>query len=158
MSLKSTDAGSFLDCEMCENLELDGSRKGYMIHDALKKIRNFEHTSGHTYGDDIAKPKRVPDPYNIASSNESYTKQAMSKPKGHMNFSKFRDQITTRIDRSDPNWGMSLNYEDLHINPEFYNKKSSSFLKMSARKPNEVKSRYPIRQNMSLMIPHNTIE
>ena len=46
----------------------------------------------------------------------------MSTPKGHIKFDTFRDQITTRFDRVDPNWGMTINYEDLYTNPEMSSK------------------------------------
>ena len=41
----------------------------------------------------------------------------MSSPRGHIKFDRYRKQIKTRIDRSDPHWGMTINYEDTHNNP-----------------------------------------
>ena len=77
----------------------------------------------------------------------------MSKPKGYMKFDKFREQITTRIDRLDPNWGMTLSYDKSDTyNPED-NHKLVHFSKTIDRQPNEVKNRYHIRQNMSLPTP-----
>ena len=61
----------------------------------------------------------------------------MSTPKGYVKFDNFRDQIATRYDRADPNGGMTLNYEDLYINPEERAKgKATEFTKMSERMPN----------------------
>lgn len=77
----------------------------------------------------------------------------MSNPKGHIKFDKYRSQIKTRIDRADPNWGMTINYEDTHANPEWEdcpNYRTVSFEKMADRKINEVHSKYPLRQAMEL--------
>ena len=40
----------------------------------------------------------------------------MSNAKGYAKFDLYRDSITTRLDRADPNWGMNLNYEDIYLN------------------------------------------
>lgn len=45
----------------------------------------------------------------------------MSKPKGHLKFDRYREKIATRFDRADPHWGMTINYEDTHENPEWEN-------------------------------------
>jgi len=41
----------------------------------------------------------------------------MSNPRGYSKFDLYRDQITTRFDRVDPNWGMEINYESIYTNP-----------------------------------------
>ena len=82
----------------------------------------------------------------------------MSKPKGDLRFDRYRSQIRTRLDREDPLWGMSINYEDSHENPEWENSnkyQTVSFEKMMNRKPNEVYSKYAIRQAMNLNVPEN---
>ena len=81
----------------------------------------------------------------------------MSNPKGYAKFDLFRDKIATRFDRLDPNWGMNLNYEDLYLNRKKDNK-GVEMKKLTERKPNEVYSKYPIRQNMSFEVPKNRVE
>ena len=81
----------------------------------------------------------------------------MSNPRGYAKFDLFRDKIATRFDRVDPPWGMNLNYEDLYLNRKRDNR-GVAMKKMTERKPNEVYSKYPIRQNMSLDIPNNKVE
>lgn len=75
----------------------------------------------------------------------------MSSPKGHIRFDHYRDQIATRSDRADPHWGMTLNYEDAQV-PE-WSSKTIDLSQVSGRKPNEVFSKYAIRQNMELRVP-----
>lgn len=79
----------------------------------------------------------------------------MQSPRGHVRFDSFREKIAVRSDRSDPNWGMTLNYEHTHENPEWKNAKTIRMEKISERRLNEVYSKYPIRQSMSLVTPVN---
>ena len=125
------------------------------MHDVLKKIRDFDHTSGHTYGDELSKPSLVPEFYDIQSSNEAFVKKSMSNARGYNKFDQYRDKISTRVDRLDPNWGMKINYEDLNMYPKRTLEKIPSIQKMTKRKPLEVYSKYPIRQNMSLEVPQS---
>ena len=49
LSLKSTEDSYNID-RTIDYEKYPGERNSPIIHDALKKIRNFDHTSGHTYG------------------------------------------------------------------------------------------------------------
>lgn len=42
----------------------------------------------------------------------------MSSPKGHVRFGSYREKIATRLDRADPYWGMTINYQHTQ-NPEW---------------------------------------
>lgn len=41
----------------------------FQRHEALKKIRHFDHDIGHKYAEKLFTPKQVPDSYHIESSN-----------------------------------------------------------------------------------------
>lgn len=97
---------STLDSEnnMQEDKELrikkrNNSPESFETHHALKKIRKFENFIGHKYGEQLFKPKKIPELYDIQQSNESLIKKSMSKPKGNMKFDRYRSQIRTRLDR-----------------------------------------------------------
>ena len=82
-------------------------------------------------------------------------KKSMSNARGQAKFDQYRDKIAMRVDRLDPIWGMNINYEDLNMYPKRTLEKIPSIQKMSKRKPLEVYSKYPIRQNMSLEVPQS---
>lgn len=109
-------------------------KRGSKLHEALKRIRNFEHSPGHVYGSELFKPNNNPEPYDISESNEAFVKKSMSNPRGYTKFDLYRDHIAMRSDRIDPNWGMHINYEDLYINPSREHS-TISIKKNTERKP-----------------------
>jgi hypothetical protein len=75
----------------------------------------------------------------------------MKQPSIHVKFPLFRNSIATRYDRPDPHWHLSMDSSDKSIPQKDM---SYDFGQYSARKPNEVYSKYPFRQNMNLyMLP-----
>lgn len=70
-----------------------------------------------------------------------------------MRFDLNRDKITTRVDRADPHWVQNLEYlPEEEVSEQF---KTISFDLTTDRKPNEVHSKYPIRQSLKPYIPLN---
>ena len=83
----------------------------------------------------------------------------MRKPRGELRFHLFKDEIKTRVDRSDPNWLQNLDYS-----PKYGQHKVSIKKKLTIdfdltpnRCENEVHSKYPIRQSLKPHIPNNKI-
>lgn len=78
----------------------------------------------------------------------------MKKAKGQVKIDLNRQQIKTRIDRSDQHWVQTLDYnpEDLTT---LRDHNTLDFDLVSPRKPNEVYSTYPFRQCMEILPPKN---
>lgn len=68
----------------------------------------------------------------------------MSKPKGFIEFDKYREMIATRLDRNDPNWHTKL----LYYPQEESNNKTIHFDQLLDRKPNDIHSKYPMRLSL----------
>jgi len=68
----------------------------------------------------------------------------MERPKGNVKFDLYRDMVKVRCDRPDPVWNTKIEYD---ISPRA-DYKTLDFDVISPRKMNEVKSKYPFRQNL----------
>jgi len=68
----------------------------------------------------------------------------MIRPKGFVEFDKYRELIATRFDRNDPDWHTSLIYEP----KEEKNSKTIDFEQSLDRLPNDIHSKYPIRLSL----------
>lgn len=64
---------------------------------------------GHKYLMEVEKREKSPE-YNVLDSNEEITRKSMIRPKVFVEFDKFKETITTRIDRNDPDWHTKLIY------------------------------------------------
>ena len=51
--------------------------------------------------------------YDVQACREEYTRKSMGRTKGQLRFYLNREKIQTRVDRSDPDWLQTLDY-----NPE----------------------------------------
>ena len=68
----------------------------------------------------------------------------MAKPKGFVEFDKYREVIATRVDRNDPEWHTKLKYEPVKER----NSKTIHFDQLLDRRPNDIHSKYPIRLSL----------
>lgn len=73
----------------------------------------------------------------------------MRQPHIDVQFPKFRNSISTRYDRSDPNWHLTI---DTSNTPLPTKDLSYSFEAYSPRQEMAVQSKYPFRQCMNLHI------
>jgi len=73
------------------------------------RAHSFRSDFGHEYLKEVETRDRSPE-YDIQTGNESFIQQSMSKPKGFIEFDKYREMIATRLDRNDPNWHTKLLY------------------------------------------------
>jgi len=71
----------------------------------------------------------------------------MNPHQHYLKFDRFRNKITTRLDRADPYWNLRMDTSNQEIQQK---DKSYDFGAYSSRKINEVKSKYAFRQCMDL--------
>ena len=82
----------------------------------------------------------------MRDSDESIVHKSMPKTKGEKRFFLYKDEIKTRIDRSDKQWHTFLEY-----NPDIKQKlnKTITIDQQTDRKDNIVHSNYPIRLSLT---------
>ncbi len=89
--------------------------------------------------------------YDILACNEAITRKSMIRPKGFVEFDKYREVVATRLDRNDPEWHTELGYE---VNEE-RNSKTIQFDQSLDRLPNDIHSKYPIRLSLGKVMSLN---
>ena len=72
---------------------------------------------------------------------------AKSKPKGSLQFDRFKEKIVTRLDRFDPEWHTQLEYLP-NTQKETSLEKKLCFENQTNRQPNDIHSKYPIRLSL----------
>jgi hypothetical protein len=85
--------------------------------------------------------------YDVLKQNEGFLRLAMAKPKGSMQFDRFKEKIVTRLDRFDPEWHTQLQYESIKQKETSLEKKLC-FDNQTNRQPNDIHSKYPIRLSL----------
>lgn len=74
-----------------------------------RKAHDFNSDSGHKFMSHIYEREIEPE-YDTLESNEELIRKSMRKPKGELRFNLFKNNITTRFDRADPDWLQTLDY------------------------------------------------
>lgn len=105
----------------------------------------FESDSGHEYLKEVETREKSPE-YDVRDSDESIVHRSMPKTKGEKRFFLYKDDIKTRIDRSDKQWNTFLEYK-ADIQPKL--NKTITIDQQIDRKDNVVHSNYPIRLSLT---------
>ena len=116
LSIEESTQADFMD-KLCNVTESNfNNYKRFALKARTWRAHDFNSDSGHQYLKEVETRDKSPE-YNVMEAKESFMHRAMPETKGEKRFFLYRDQVKTRVDRSDKDWHTYLDY-NWHKQPE----------------------------------------